>query len=251
MDEAAVFKALADESRRTLLDLLFEQDGRTLTDLEGHLEMTRFGVMKHLKVLEDAGLVATKKQGREKLHFLNPVPIATVYDRWVDKYTHPHVRVLAGLKSALETPQMTQTKTHTHVFETHIRASVDKVWQTLLDPDMTQKFFFDTRVTTDLKPGSAFQYVSSDGELMLDGEVVECDPPHKLVTTFLPKWGEDAIDADYSKVTYELEEKDGVTRLRLTHEGLPEGKPVVQNTFAGWSRILAGLKTLLETGQAL
>ena len=101
-DHDFVFKALADPSRRLLLDLLFERDGRTLSELESELEMTRFGVMKHLRLLEDAGLVVTRREGREKLHFLNPVPIRLVHDRWIDKYTERQVTALTDLKSQLE-----------------------------------------------------------------------------------------------------------------------------------------------------
>jgi DNA-binding transcriptional ArsR family regulator len=101
-DDDLVFKALADPTRRLLLDRLFERDGRTLTDLESDVEMTRFGVMKHLRLLEDAGLVVTKKSGREKLHFLNPVPIRLIHDRWIDKFTERQVTALADLKSELE-----------------------------------------------------------------------------------------------------------------------------------------------------
>ena len=101
-DDDRVFKALADPSRRFLLDLLFTRDGRTLTELESELEMSRFGVMKHLRVLEDAGLVVSRRSGREKLHFLNPVPIRLIHDRWIDKYTERRVSALADLKSELE-----------------------------------------------------------------------------------------------------------------------------------------------------
>jgi DNA-binding transcriptional ArsR family regulator len=101
-DDALVFKALADPTRRLLLDRLFERDGRTLTDLESQVEMTRFGVMKHLRVLEDAGLVLARKSGREKRHFLNPVPIRLIHDRWIDKYTERRVSALVDLKSELE-----------------------------------------------------------------------------------------------------------------------------------------------------
>ena len=97
-----VFKALADPTRRFLLDLLFERDGRTLTELESELEMTRFGVMKHLRVLEDAGLVVRRRSGRETLHFLNPVPIRLIHDRWIDKYTEARAAALADLKNELE-----------------------------------------------------------------------------------------------------------------------------------------------------
>jgi DNA-binding transcriptional ArsR family regulator len=102
MDDDRVFKALADHTRRHLLDRLFERDGRTLTELESELEMTRFGVMKHLRVLEEAGLVVTRRSGREKLHFLNPVPIRLIHDRWIDKYTEQRAAALAELKTRLE-----------------------------------------------------------------------------------------------------------------------------------------------------
>jgi DNA-binding transcriptional ArsR family regulator len=102
VDDDRVFKALADATRRHLLDRLFQRDGRTLTELESELQMTRFGVMKHLRVLEEAGLVVTRRSGREKLHFLNPVPIRLIHDRWIDKYTEHHVSALADLKTTLE-----------------------------------------------------------------------------------------------------------------------------------------------------
>ena len=102
MDDDRVFKALADATRRHLLDRLFEREGRTLTELESELAMTRFGVMKHLRVLEEAGLVVHRRQGREKLHFLNPVPIRLIHDRWIDKYTEHRVAALADLKHALK-----------------------------------------------------------------------------------------------------------------------------------------------------
>jgi DNA-binding transcriptional ArsR family regulator len=102
MDDDGVFRALADPTRRFLLDLLFEREGRTLSELDAELEMTRFGVMKHLRVLEEAGLVVTRRQGREKLHFLNPVPIRQVHDRWIDKYTERRVSALLDLKEQLE-----------------------------------------------------------------------------------------------------------------------------------------------------
>jgi DNA-binding transcriptional ArsR family regulator len=102
MDDDPVFRALADPTRRHLLDRLYERDGRTLTELESELEMSRFGVMKHLRVLEQAGLVVTRRRGREKLHFLNPVPIRLIHDRWIDKYTEPRVSALAELKTRLE-----------------------------------------------------------------------------------------------------------------------------------------------------
>ena len=102
VDDDQVFKALADSSRRFLLDLLFRRDGQTLSELEAELEMTRFGVMKHLRILEEAGLVVSRKTGRTKQHFLNPVPIRQIYERWIDKYTEHRASVLAELKTQLE-----------------------------------------------------------------------------------------------------------------------------------------------------
>jgi len=103
-DDDRVFKALADPTRRFLLDMLYTRDGRTLTELESELEMTRFGVMKHLRILEEAGLITTRREGREKRHFLNPVPIRLIHDRWIDKYTERRISALIDLKHALESP---------------------------------------------------------------------------------------------------------------------------------------------------
>src|SRR5947208_9051866 len=123
-DDDLVFKALADPTRRFLLDRLFERDGRTLTDLESELDMTRFGVMKHLRVLEDAGLVVTRRAGREKLHFLNAVPVRLIHDRWIDKFTERPVAALTQLKAELESGMSDQT---VKVFEIYIKAPAQKV----------------------------------------------------------------------------------------------------------------------------
>src|SRR5207245_7508207 len=128
-DDGRVFKALADPTRRFLLDRLFERDGRTLTELEAELEMTRFGVMKHLRVLQDAGLVVTRRSGRKKLHFLNPVPIRLIHDRWIDKYTEPWAATLIGLKKNLE-------ETMEKVFEMYIKKTPERMCEALIDPEM-------------------------------------------------------------------------------------------------------------------
>lgn len=250
MDDALVFRALADESRRKLLDALFVQDGLTLGQLEDHLPtMTRFGVMKHLKVLEEAGLIVTAKQGREKNHFLNPAPIHDVFDRWVGKYAQPHLRVLAGIQSTLENRTMTETKTNTHIIQTYIRATPEAIWNALTSAEITPKYFFDTRLETSLEPGSPFQYIDPSGKVMLDGQVVSVDPPKKLVCSFFPTWDDERVDG--GTVTYELIEMGVMTKVRLTHVGLVEGHPLVAETFNGWSYIMASLKTLLETGERL
>src|ERR1700730_16306241 len=132
MDE--VFKALADPTRRGLLDELFRQDGQTLTALERRLPMTRIGVMKHLRVLEDAGLVVTKRRGREKLHFLNVVPIRLVHDRWVSKYAESWAATLSGLKHRLE------DKTMMKVFEIYIKTTPERLWKAITEPEMRREY---------------------------------------------------------------------------------------------------------------
>ncbi|MEA2151241.1 MAG: hypothetical protein QOD69_3071, partial [Solirubrobacteraceae bacterium] len=134
MDE--VFKALADPTRRSLLDELFRQDGQTLSALEQRLPMTRFGVMKHLKVLEEAGLVVAKKRGREKLHFLNPVPIRLVHDRWVSKYAEPWAATLTGLKRSIEEDVMEK------VFEIYIKTTPERLWEAITDSDLRARYTF-------------------------------------------------------------------------------------------------------------
>src|SRR5213078_3832839 len=170
MDE--VFRALADPTRRSLLDELFRQDGQTLSALEERLPMTRFGVMKHLRVLEEAGLVATKRRGREKLHFLNAVPIRLVHDRWVSKYAEPWAAALSGLKQTLEEDGMEK------VFEIYIKTTPERLWQAITDPDLRAKYTFGMRVQSDWTPGSTFQGVhpQAPGPLTA-GENLEVDPP--------------------------------------------------------------------------
>ncbi|MCB0064309.1 MAG: metalloregulator ArsR/SmtB family transcription factor, partial [Caldilineaceae bacterium] len=158
----SVFKALADESRRTLLDALFRQDGQTLSELEAILPMTRFGAMKHLRILEEAGLITTRKVGREKFHYLNPVPIQLVYDRWVSKYAQPWTNSLAGLKYALESPPMNERTAH--IYRIFIQTTPERLWQALTDGDITQQYYFGTRVQSDWQPGSPYNYHYDTGE---------------------------------------------------------------------------------------
>src|SRR5256885_3217694 len=149
MDE--VFKALADPTRRGLLDDLFEQDGQTLSALEARLPMTRFGVMKHLKVLEEAGLVTTRKRGREKLHFLNAVPIRLVHDRWVSKYAEPWAAALTGLKRDLEDRSMEK------VFEIYIKTTPERLWEAITSSEMREKYTFGVGVETDWTNCSSYR----------------------------------------------------------------------------------------------
>src|SRR3954453_4086650 len=174
----AVFKALADPTRRSLLDELFKADGQTLGALEQRLPMTRFGVMKHLKVLEGAGLVATKRRGREKLHFLNPVPIRLVHDRWVSKYAEPWAAALSGLKHDIEEDTMEK------VFEIYIKTTPERLWEAITDGEMRSKYNFGAQVTSDWTPGSRYRMGPPAGVLLGEGENLEVDPPRRLVQSF-------------------------------------------------------------------
>jgi uncharacterized protein YndB with AHSA1/START domain len=239
----AVFKALADPTRRGLLDLLFTEDGQTLGALEAHFDITRFGVMKHLKQLEEAGLVVVRRRGREKLHFLNPVPIRLIHDRWVSKYALPTVAALSTLKSRLETPME-------KIFEIYIRTTPERLWQALTDPEQTPVYYFGNSYQTDWQPGSPITTTNprADGPLG-EGEVLEADPPRKLVISMLANWDEEVRAEGPSRITYEIEQVQDSCRLTVTHDQLREGAN--EQLYGGWPMILSGLKTWLETGERL
>ena len=239
----AVFRALADPTRRRLLDALFKKDGQTLSALEAGLPMTRFGVMKHLRVLEKAGLVATRRRGREKLHFLNPVPIRLVHDRWVSKYAEPWAAGLTGLKKHLE-------DTMEKVFEIYIKTTPERLWEAIIDSGMRRKYWFGVGVTSDWRPGSRYEGVHpmSPGAIF-EGENLEVDRPRRLVQTFRALWSEDAKREGTSRVTWEIEPVGDSCRLTVTHDQLREDTKI--EIYGGWPQVLSGLKTLLETGQPL
>src|SRR4051812_48646091 len=174
-----VFKALADPTRRSLLDELFRQDGQTLTALEARLPMTRFGVSKHLRVLEEAGLVVAKRRGREKLHFLNVVPIRLVHDRWVSKYAEPWAAGLSELKNRLE------DRTMEKVFEIYIKTSPERLGEATTSSDMRAKYTFGVGVEGEGSGGPPSRGVHAAwGRAIRGGETLEVDPPHRLVQSF-------------------------------------------------------------------
>jgi uncharacterized protein YndB with AHSA1/START domain/DNA-binding transcriptional ArsR family regulator len=238
-----VFKALADPTRRGLLDELFREDGQTLSALEARFAMTRIGVMKHLRVLEAAGLVATKRRGREKLHFLNAIPIRRVHDRWIDKYTEPWAASLVRLKHELESPME-------KVFEIYIRTTPERLWQAITDPEIRSKYQFGARVTSDWTPGSRVEmsHPKAPG-LLAEGENLEVDPPRRLVQSMVALWGDDVKAEGTSRVTWEIEPVGDSCRLTVTHDQLRDGAN--DQLYGGWPMILSGLKTWLETGEVL
>ncbi|MGH3041841.1 MAG: ArsR/SmtB family transcription factor [Gaiellaceae bacterium] len=239
----AVFRALADPTRRSLLDELFNEDGQTLTALERRLPMTRIGVMKHLRVLEDAGLVTTKRRGREKLHFLNAVPIRLVHDRWVSKYAEPWAATLTGLKKRLE-------DTMQKVFEIYIKTTPERLWEAITDPELRSRYSFGVGVDSDWTTGSRYEAAhAAAGVAIAEGENLEVDPPRRLVQSFNALWSDEVKAEGTSRVTWEIEQIEDSCRLTVTHDQLREGAN--DELYGGWPMILSGLKTLLETGETL
>jgi uncharacterized protein YndB with AHSA1/START domain/DNA-binding transcriptional ArsR family regulator len=253
VDDDAVFRALADPTRRLLLDRLRQRDGRTLTELESELPMTRFGVMKHLRVLEEAGLVVARKVGREKHHYLNPVPIQRVADRWVGRFREA-AGLLADLKDALEgTMTMTDNTTQAppaHVFRTYIRTTPEMLWRALTETEFTSRYYFASAIESTWEKGAPYR-MHIDGKLAVDGEVLEVDPPRRLVQTFRQHWDEAQAGKHTSRVTWEIEPQGPMCLLTVVHDGWSTDDPMYQSTSQGWPLILSGLKTLLETGEPL
>ena len=258
MDDG-VFRALADPSRRTLLDRLFERDGQTLGELEAALPaMTRFGVMKHLRVLEGANLVASRKVGRERRHYLNPVPIRRVHDRWLDRYAIRAADLLTDLKTILEIDPMTSPDSAPaateaaprHVFATFIRATPEAIWRALTESDFTTRYWYGSTVHSDWTAGAPWELRTSGGQLGITGEVLEAARPSRLVVTYKQAWG--GVDEPPSRVTFEIEAAGpGVQKLTVVHETEPGTSTQIADVAAGWPFIIAGLKTLLETGEPL
>jgi len=242
-DDNQVFKALSDPTRRFLLDALFHRDGQTLTELEAGVAMSRFGVMKHLGLLEEAGLVVTRRSGREKLHFLNPVPIRLIHDRWIDKYTEPMAAALSGLKQRLES-------TMEKVYEIYIRTTPERLWQAITDPEIRSKYNFGAGVESAWTAGSPLRMGAADHSLLLgEGEVLEADPPYRLVHTMTALWSDEVQREGASRVTWTIEPVGDSCQLTVVHDQLRDGAN--SELYGGWPMILSGLKTWLETGELL
>ena len=243
-----MFRALADPTRRRLLDELFKDDGQTLSALEKRLPITRFGVMKHLRILERAGLIVTRRRGREKLHYLNPVPIRLVHDRWVSKFAAPWAAALTDIKHRLE------DKTMVKVFEIYIKTTPERLWEAITNPEMRAKYTFGVRVHSNWTAGSKYtaeagpETVAPNSPIS-EGENLEVDPPRRLVQSFRALWSDDVKSEGTSRVTWEIEPVGDSCRLTVTHDQLREGAN--DELYGGWPMVLSGLKTLLETGETL
>jgi uncharacterized protein YndB with AHSA1/START domain/DNA-binding transcriptional ArsR family regulator len=259
MDE--VFRALADPSRRLLLDSLNERNGQTLRALCSRLDMARQSVSKHLAVLEAANLVTTVRRGREKLHYLNAAPINEIAERWITRYEQGRILALADLKRALEDSPMDKP---TFVYTTYIQTTPERLWQALTDPAFTARYWGIT-FETDWQPGSTMTWVQA-GVTIADPEqvILESEPNRRLSYTwhsFTPEFA-DAIDLNddardriaaepRSKVTFEIEPLGDRVKLTVLHDTADPDSLVTSMVSSGWPRVLSDLKTLLETGETL
>jgi uncharacterized protein YndB with AHSA1/START domain len=244
---ASAFRALGDPSRRLLLDRLFERDGQTLGELCAALPaMTRFGVMRHLDVLEEAGLITTQRDGRQKRHFLNPVPIRLVHDRWISKYAEPVVGAMAAMKTNLEAEAMS---TPDHVYSVFIKAEPDRVWRAITDGVETERYYYGTRVNSDWSKGGRIVYEYPDGWVAADGEVLDIDPGRFVTMSFQARWDPEVEAAGPVRQTWLIEPVgDGSSKLTVTTGGLVPGTKMAEEFAGGIVYIVSGLKTLVETG---
>jgi uncharacterized protein YndB with AHSA1/START domain/DNA-binding transcriptional ArsR family regulator len=259
MDE--VFKALADPSRRQLLDNLNARNGQTLRELCQGLDMARQSVSKHLAVLEAADLVTTAWRGREKLHYLNAAPVHAIADRWIGQYAKERVQALADLKKALEQEPM---ETNEFVYKTYIKTTPQRLWQALTDPAFTKRYW-NVTFESDWQKGSPVVW-KMDGATMSDPEqvVIESEPYERLSYTWhtmTPEFAaavglaeEDRLQLaaePRSKVTFLLEPAGETVKLTVVHDGFGPGSKLLEMVSEGWLPLLSSLKTLLETGEPL
>jgi uncharacterized protein YndB with AHSA1/START domain/DNA-binding transcriptional ArsR family regulator len=252
-----VFKALGDPTRRRLLDLLHAEGGQTLGQLCAPLDMARQSVTQHLALLEAARLVVTVRRGREKLHYLNPVPLHEIQRRWIGKFELPRLAALAEIKTLAESARQAEetgispmTSKPDYVYVTYIQASAERVWQALTDADLTAAYWGHANVS-DWRPGSPWRHVRVDGSGIADvaGTVVEAIAPTRLKVTFDAPGASPASGAP-SMVTFDIEPYHEIVKVTVTHQNVATDLDY-RAVSAGWPAVMANLKSLLETGHVL
>lgn len=259
MDE--VFKALADPSRRRLLDRLNARNGQTLRELCAGSEMARQSVSKHLDILEAANLITTVKRGREKLHYLNAAPISEIAERWITRYHQRRVEALADLKHALEQTAMQKPE---FVYTTYIRTTPELLWQALTHPAFTTRYWGGLAFETDWRAGSPMTWTLAEKNVTIADPaqvVLESEPYRRLSYTwhtYTAEWAAaQGISDEHlarasaerrSKVTFEIEPHGELVKLTVVHEDFEPGGVLLESAAEGWPRVLSALKTLLETG---
>jgi DNA-binding transcriptional ArsR family regulator/uncharacterized protein YndB with AHSA1/START domain len=265
MDEPVeVFRALADPTRRTILDALFAADGQSVGALCAlSPEMTRFGVMKHLRVLEDANLVTTAKSGRSRLYYLNPVPIAQIAHRWVSKYAAPFATALVDLNNhvaSLREPTSSEGSPMNrpeHVYQIYVAASPELVWTAITDSEWTRRYFHRTAFVEPPVAGRPYRKVLPDGRPASDGMIEEMTPPidgqpGRFVHTWHVLYDEAMSAEPAGRVEWLVETAgEGLTRVQLVHSGLEQSPLTWENVKDGWVWVLDALKTVIETGRSL
>lgn len=259
----AIFKALADSSRRRLLDSLNSRNGQSLRELCADLDMTRQAVAKHLAVLEAAGLVAAVRSGRQKLHYLNAAPINDIAERWIGRYEGARLRALADLRDALEDRPVER---HEFVYVTYIETTPEKLWRALIDPAFTRRYWGGVSLESDWQVGSPITWHNPDGaEVSEPGEVVLEYEPHRRLSyvwhNYQPQHAEmfgwsqerfaELVKERRSKVTFELEPSGARVKLTVIHDGFEGETEMLRALRQGWPELLASLKTLLETGEPM
>lgn len=240
-----VFKALADPTRRSLLDRLRERNGLTLTELCEGIEMARQSATQHVEILEAANLISVARRGREKFHYLNPVPLHEIQERWIAKFEQPRLHSLSTIKRKAES----MSDRPTCVYVIYIESTPENVWQALTDADQTALYWGHSNVS-DWKVGSRWEHQRTDGSQIADcvGTVLESSPPSRLVIT----WADPSTEhtEQPTRVTFLIEPHGQIVRLTVTHENLPDEANRAQ-AASGWAAVLSNLKSLLETGHVL
>ena len=260
-----VFRGLADPTRRQLLDALRVRNGQSLNELCVGLDMARQSVSKHLGILESANLVTTVRHGRLKLHYLNPVPINDIVERWINHYDQGRLDALADLRRVLEQPAVTESPSEIteFVYVTYIRTTPEELWRVLTDPVFTRRWWQDTTFDTDLEAGSPMTWYHHGLTIAHPDQVVlEFDPPRRFSFTwhtFTPEWA-DAVGLDQelratlaneprSKATFDLEPQGELVKLTVTHGDLEIDGRIIGLITHGWPRLISDLKSLVETGE--
>jgi len=256
-----VFRALADPSRRRLLDRLNARSGQTLRELCAELDMARQSVSKHLAILEAANLVTTVRRGREKLHYLNAAPISEIGERWISRYERERVHVLADLKRALEEDIVDKPS---FVYTTYIETTPERLWQALTDPAFTKRYWNAT-FDTDWQAGSTMTWHQFGLTIADPEQVILESEPYRRLSYSWHAWTRELADAldvsdearervasePRSKVTFEIEPLGELVKLTVVHDGFEPESLVAPMVSQGWPRVLSNLKTLLETGDTL
>jgi uncharacterized protein YndB with AHSA1/START domain/DNA-binding transcriptional ArsR family regulator len=242
------FKALADPTRRQILDILKSQPGQTVQEMSDRFPMSRIGVLKHIRLLEAAHLIVSHKDGRRRLLYLNAIPLQLVQDRWMSAYSARWAAGLTALKHHLE--QETTMKPSL-VYQVFIRTQPERLWQALTQSADTRRYFYGMDIECDWRVGSELLLRKPGEAPALECRILEIDPPRCLVTTFRMMHKPETIQDAATKVTWSIEPQGALCKLTLTHEDFVEETVTYREVSQGWNPILSGLKTLLETGEPL